>query len=97
VRVNIVKTRLEFKNSRNSLQNTLLYNLGVRSLHSSYMFRRYYIVIFSQLTPNLLNIRVYSNKIGHNKHTYVVVSAVQNSQVLVKIIYTSMFGETVII
>jgi len=40
------------------------------------MFRRYYLAILGEFTPNVFN--KCSNKIGHNKQGYVVVSIMQN-------------------
>ena len=40
------------------------------------MFRRYYLAIFRKLAPKYFY-KTYSNKICHNKHTYVVISTVQ--------------------
>jgi len=45
-------------------------------LHSSCMFRHYYLAIFREPTPDFS--KMYSSKIGHNKHTYVMLSVAQN-------------------
>jgi hypothetical protein len=52
------------------------------------MFRRYYVAVFRELTPNIF--KAYSNKMGHSKRTYVVVSTVRCLQVLVKMIYENI-------
>jgi hypothetical protein len=56
------------------MHNSLIYAYSL--LRSSYMFQRYYLAIFRDLAPK--NLKTYSNKMHHNKHTYIVVSVVQN-------------------
>ena len=45
-------------------------------LHSYYMFQHYYIAIFQEDDIKYL-FKKYSNKIGQNKHAYVLVSVAQ--------------------
>jgi hypothetical protein len=56
------------------MQSSIIYAYNL--LDSSCMFQDYYLTLFREMTPKYL--KTYCNKVGHNKHTHVVVSTVQN-------------------